>query len=432
MAQPRHIKLKIADSKNIYYVDSLGKYNSFKELTDKDIPNKQPQDFRLSLKVSPLVNGKQKIVKKTFKFSKLETLKSAIRFVADKRLELFESVKNGKYATKTKQEHIPTLREVGALYWESKHLAPKTSNMLQLYAKKWLGGGHAREQIAEGRSVKVINILDKLPQDVTTADIQAIVDFIISEDRKPSTAVYVKSCLNPVFKQLISEGKIFRNPLYEVKIPKFDNTTYIHISDEGVKALMQEIYAYEVEPFRTIFMWLTRGRRLNEVLSIKYEDIDFQTMTYEVKAENNKVRKHMQYGLSQELVDSIEGLNYHIELGVSVPLAERRGMVFTAPLAGGKMSGRSVWYHWKKITKLCEVSKTNNTDDFAALRVHDIRHIIGNTLVSNGKTLEEVAAVLGHTSTAITQRYSKVRRTVSDNALDDFMSIVRPDEDEED
>ncbi len=404
---PKHIKLDIkgVDCKNIYYIDSQNKYNGV------EIPNKQSSDFKLSLKVSPLVNGKQKIVKRTYKFSKLETLKSAIKFVVDKRLELFELVKSGEYHRPTKSERTPTVKELGDIYWNSKQIAPKTGTVMKAFAGKW------------------IKHLFNVPiTDVTTTQLQAVVNKMLDEGKAPSSTLYVSSVLNPIFKRMINEGVMRVNPLAVVQFPKFDNVVYVNISNRGVQALLNEIYEYPKEPYRTIFIWLTRGRRLNEVLSMHYEDLNLDDMSYIIRPENNKVRRHMEYGLTQELVELIEAIPYILSLDIDIPIAERRGRIFNAPLAGGKLTGRTVWYHWKKLIKLVDAGREDsdipNSDDFLSLRIHDIRHIIGNTLVSNGKTLEEVAAVLGHTSTNVTKRYSKVRRTVSDRDFDDLFDVV--------
>ena len=58
------------------------------------------------------------------------------------------------------------------------------------------------------------------------------------------------------------------------------------------------------------------------------------------------------------------------------------------------------------------------------LRIHDLRHIIGSDLVSNNFTLEEIAQVLGHTSTSVTKRYSKVREEKANEALDSFFDRI--------
>ena len=59
------------------------------------------------------------------------------------------------------------------------------------------------------------------------------------------------------------------------------------------------------------------------------------------------------------------------------------------------------------------------------IRIHDLRHLIGGVLVSEGKTLEQIASILGHTSTNVTKRYSKVRREVAAESLDDFFKRVK-------
>ena len=71
--------------------------------------------------------------------------------------------------------------------------------------------------------------------------------------------------------------------------------------------------------------------------------------------------------------------------------------------------------HWAKLLKSANIDH---------LRIHDLRHIIGSDLVSNNFTLEEVAQVLGHTSTSVTKRYSKVRQEKANEALDSFFDRI--------
>ncbi len=80
-----------------------------------------------------------------------------------------------------------------------------------------------------------------------------------------------------------------------------------------------------------------------------------------------------------------------------------------------KMSKETVRNHWNKILEQVDIK----------IRMHDLRHLIGGTLVSSGKTLEQVASVLGHTSTSVTKRYSKVRKELAAESLDDFFKRVR-------
>lgn len=79
------------------------------------------------------------------------------------------------------------------------------------------------------------------------------------------------------------------------------------------------------------------------------------------------------------------------------------------------MDKGTVCNHWDKVLKQLGVH----------LRIHDLWHLIGGTLVSSGRTLEQVASVLGHTSISVTKRYSKVRQEVAAESLEDFFSRVR-------
>ena len=80
-----------------------------------------------------------------------------------------------------------------------------------------------------------------------------------------------------------------------------------------------------------------------------------------------------------------------------------------------QMSKETVRGHWARLLKNANIDH---------LRIHDLRHIIGSDLVSNNFTLEEVAQVLGHTSTSVTKRYSKVRQEKANEALDSFFDRV--------
>ncbi len=160
-----------------------------------------------------------------------------------------------------------------------------------------------------------------------------------------------------------------------------------------------------IEPFRSIFVWLSHGRRQNEILSLSWEDINFENGTYTIKFENNKVRKPMTYKLTHELIKTLE------TLGIG-----EKGYIFHALKDNTKkMSKETVRNHWNKILEQVGIK----------IRMHDLRHLIGGTLVSSGKTLEQVASVLGHTSTSVTKRYSKVREEVAAESLDDFFKRVR-------
>lgn len=208
-----------------------------------------------------------------------------------------------------------------------------------------------------------------------------------------------------MFKQYVFRGILSTNPVDLVLIPKFDNEVTVELTDEKVKALYNKLYNYSIEPFQSMFIWLSHGRRLNEILSLQWSDINLNNRTYTIRSENNKVRKPMTYKLSNELLKTLE------KIGI-----QKNGYIFHALKdKEKKMNKGTIRTHWEKVLEELDIH----------IRMHDLRHLIGDTLVSSGKTLEHVASVLGHTSTSVTKRYSKVRQEVAAESLDDFFKKVR-------
>lgn len=240
---------------------------------------------------------------------------------------------------------------------------------------------------------------------VTAKQLQNIVNEILELGMSPRTAKSVKETLRPLFKQFVLQGVMQVNPAELIQIPKFNNEISIDLSDNKVKELYSALYNYPVEPFRSIFIWLSHGRRQNEILSLEWDDINLDNSTYTIRFENNKVRKPMTYKLTSELIATLD----------RVETRESKFIFHAQKDINKKMSKETVRNHWNKILQQMDIK----------IRMHDLRHLIGGTLVSSGKTLEQVASVLGHTSTSVTKRYSKVREEVAAESLDDFFKRVR-------
>jgi len=57
------------------------------------------------------------------------------------------------------------------------------------------------------------------------------------------------------------------------------------------------------------------------------------------------------------------------------------------------------------------------------MRIHDTRHLLGNTLINKGVSEDIIAKVLGHQSFSITSRYSKVHINTINEALNIYLEI---------
>lgn len=270
-------------------------------------------------------------------------------------------------------------------------LSPNTLASYNLFANKWI--------LSDSK-------LSKTPiTHITTEILQKIVNKMLNEGMSPRTSKSVKEALRPMFKLYVLQGVLKSNPAILLQIPKFDNQVNVELSDEKIKELYDALYNYPVEPFKSIFVWLSHGRRLNEVLSLEWRDINLDSGIYNIRYENNKVRKPMAYKLSSELRETLENIG-----------SKESKFVFHAiKNKDQKLSKGTLRTHWDKILSKVGIK----------IRIHDLRHLIGGVLVSEGKTLEQIASILGHTSTNVTKRYSKVRREVAAESLDDFFKRVK-------
>lgn len=100
--------------------------------------------------------------------------------------------------------------------------------------------------------------------------------------------------LKAIFNQLERDNLIGENPIAAVKLIKQDIDLTNSLSDEEVKAILAEPDQRDFVGFRdyvAIVLLLDSGLRMNELLSLRPSDIDFQTRFIELPGERNKNRK---------------------------------------------------------------------------------------------------------------------------------------------
>jgi len=317
-----------------------------------------------------------------------KTYKGALKEAISKREDFINKLKDGKLE-QTRIKQI-TLNDAMNEYlnYKGSSIKPRTKEYYEQTYGKWI-------KPKLGKSIL---------KDITVKDLQSIVNTMLKQNMAPRTTQSIKQIMRPLFKYYADKGIINGNPAALIQIPKFDNTVQVTLGKNDINALFKAIKKYPIEPFHTLFAWLSEGRRLNELLSIEWEQIDFNKKTYFIMSNKNKAGVNMQYRLRDNIVKLLSRFD------------KDSPFVFHALTDKTKqMSKETVRGHWAKLLKNANIEH---------LRIHDLRHIIGSDLVSNNFTLEEVAQVLGHTSTSVTKRYSKVREEKANEALDSFFDRI--------
>jgi integrase len=165
---------------------------------------------------------------------------------------------------------------------------------------------------------------------------------------------------------------------------------------------LDEILKYEYPQYKGIMLFLYLGRRLNEVLTLKWDKIKFNTEldTYIIDAQYSKNRKIQIFPLSQILK------NYLEEFGIL-----QSGFIFKG-IKTEHIVRSTFITHWKKVVLRANIDK---------MGIHDTRHLLGNTLINRGISEDIIGKVLGHQSFSITSRYATVNINTINEALNIYL-----------
>ena len=209
------------------------------------------------------------------------------------------------------------------------------------------------------------------------------------ETRTTSTLNRYLSNLSIVFTAACSDWQwIARNPIREVRRLKEPRGRVRFLSDDERKNLLEAAKTSWC-PFLylIVVLALSTGMRLNEIMTLKWDQIDFQkSVLVLLKTKNGEARRVAIRGLALEL------LKEHSKV------RQINNLLLFPGVARNKLTGhfdiRKAWLDTRDRAKL---------KDF---RFHDLRHSCASYLAMGGASLLEIAEVLGHKSLGMVKRYS--------------------------
>lgn len=366
--------------------------------------------FRLRVTAESRKSGKRQVRKRDFTYDSNLTLNRAVQDAESQRLLLLQEAE-AMVELPEEITEIPTFQD--ALDQQLKHREmeykaenrPHNDKDIRQFAKKWLSPINEKK-------------LDK----ITKADLTAIMANMNKKDGSPlaiRTKRTVFQVVNPVYTWLNDETDFkVDSPAHIKKLKKPDNERGCPFDveeEEGdiekLKLQFRKLYYYALDrtgnrshdQFRGVYIWLMHGRRLNEVLSLKWEHIDLDKKTYKIVMASNKARKDMEYILT----------DYQLE---AIGKPKKKGWVFPA-----------INDIKKALSK--ETMRNHDIGLFeGGMHKHDLRHCIGGYLINKGTLKEVISVILGHTQNkSITDRYAQVRKQTANRAilsmLDDLLGV---------
>ena len=355
--------------------------------------------YKLQVRASKQIDRKRVVKKETLIFDPKTTLLDAIKEATKKYDELMDILDNEIYKSNPSNIVKPEMlfETAWSLIRSKEDKNGKNNKKEKQFYGKWLHSIYKKplNKIAPN---DIRDIADKLKRagraERTQRTTYQVVNYIYSEINK-STTEFV----------LIS-------PASMKGLPPLRNKSNLDLSLEKSKHIAKILRDYPITPFREVFMWLLHGRRRGEVLSLKWEDIDFEDRTYTIRDISNKAGINMTYKLSDRLFQTLRVL-----AGRKKP-EQMKGYVFTSindkkiPLSGGTLRN-----HWEKVRE---------DYNFPFSRMHDIRKLLGEYLMNQMLQGENVIdTVLGHIPSGIASRYATIKNTtvgpIVDSALDGLL-----------
>lgn len=229
--------------------------------------------------------------------------------------------------------------------------------------------------------------------DIDEAFISADLDAYAS-GRAAATINRRKACWSALLQYAVKKKLIKDNPARRTPTRTEDNARVRWLSDDERKRLL---VACDTSAFPLlkplVILAMTTGARLGELLSLRWEQIDFTRRTAIIARTKNGDPRTLVFPLP----------------AISELMKHRRptGLVF--PCGEGF---RTYWDTALKEAKL------------GGLHFHDLRHDAASQLVMSGATLHEVAEILGHRSLESTKRYAHLSVDHKQGVADRVMNSV--------
>jgi len=367
------------DCKGLYFKDKLKQYPNIKVLTDKEAKKGTIDILEFVVKI---YTQDKKIKKKTLIFQYMTFLRAVKEASAKRRLFIVD-LKDGKNIIRD----ISLNRLFNEfMKFKGKSISDKNHVVQNSYHSKHIEKTLGTKNISS----------------ISTNDFQIIINQMLTKGYKPATVKYIKSIYRPCFKYAMERGYIETNPAINIKIPKFDNTVDVYLTDDEIKLLYKNILAYEIEPYRGMMIFLFHGRRFGEVNSLLWNNINLDTNEYTIVSESNKIRKNQTYIMTPVQIEALKTQRH-----------TKSDLVFSG-VRDNKIIIPTFKRHWVKV-----LQRTN-----IKIRLHDLRHLLGTTMVNNGESLENIGKALGHSNTNITKRYSKTSRKSAHGVVSGYLDLL--------
>jgi integrase len=233
-----------------------------------------------------------------------------------------------------------------------------------------------------------IGILSDMPLEQLTS--KHVSDFKIRRMQtvSPASVNVDLAALKAMFTVLMQWEWLVKNPFLNVKLVRIPETETQFLTEEMIRTVLASMTNEHLKQVVT-FAYYT-GCRLNEILHIKWGDIDWANARIIVRntaSFTTKSRKNRTLPLHPDLGKLLQGISRY---GV--------GEYVFCNKAGEMLRSDTISHQFKRALRQNKMSE--------ALHFHSLRHSFASILVQKGTPIYQVSKLLGHSSVKVTERYA--------------------------
>jgi integrase/recombinase XerC len=233
---------------------------------------------------------------------------------------------------------------------------------------------------------------------VKNNQVRAFVVQLVNDKRKPTSIKRKISALKSFYKYHQKIGKLKTNPADKINSPKIPERLPKFVEQHKINNLFEEPEKYFKNSFEgmqeklLIDVLYSTGMRRQELINLKWSDINFSSNQVKVTGKGNKQRL---IPIGNELVNSLRIFqNTQINQLKNIPKA---AYVFLTK-DGNQLYPNYVYRIVKLHIGHCSTAEKKSP--------HVLRHSFATHMSNNGAKLNDIKELLGHASLASTQVYT--------------------------
>lgn len=230
-------------------------------------------------------------------------------------------------------------------------------------------------------------------KDIYPLNLEKVKKNMLDAERSPRSLQYVFATFRQIWNMAKRDGLVSaESPSKQVKLPKINNERLRFLTHEEADNLLENLKGRSIQLHNIALLSLHCGLRASEIFRLKWQDIDLNRGGWGVIMVHGKGDKSRPAFMTNKVKAMFESLKQK----------SPDSLVFT-DREGNQIASISNAFD-RAVSELG--FNDNITDPRNKFTFHCLRHTFASWLVQSGESLYTVKELLGHSTIAMTERYS--------------------------